>query len=98
VRLTRADLRKACQGAQSGRQGIVEGVTMTTETAEEVLAEIRKVGQQIEGSEADRRRAEGVHDWATASKLQEKIADAMTRKELLTKQLKQIQRSGSYPD
>jgi hypothetical protein len=39
-----------------------------------------------------------VNDWATASELQEKIADAMTRKELLTKQLKQIQRSGSYPD
>jgi hypothetical protein len=67
-------------------------------TAEEVLAEIGKVGQQIDSSEADRRRAEGAHDWVTANKLQEKIADAMTRKELLTKQLKQIQRSGSYPD
>jgi hypothetical protein len=67
-------------------------------TAEEVLAEIGKVGQQIDSSEADRRQAEDVHDWPTASKLREQIADAMTRKELLTKQLKQIQRSGSYPD
>jgi hypothetical protein len=67
-------------------------------TAEEVLAEIGKVGQQIDRSEVECRRAENAQDWATANVLQEKIADAMTRKELLTKQLKQIQRSGSYPD
>jgi hypothetical protein len=63
-------------------------------TADELLAEIDKVRQQVDSLEKDHRRAESARDWATANNLKEKIADATTRKELLTKQLKQIQRWG----
>jgi hypothetical protein len=66
--------------------------------ADQALAEVGKVNERLKELDAMLHRA--VRDPASQAVplLHQQIADTMTRKELLTKQLKQIQRSSSYPD